>query len=306
MEDASDRYVALHSQSDGAASSVLARRLALVASGVSLVLFLAAAAFGPPSHHVALGPAVAASMQAGAAPRQALRADGLNASMATDLVEGQSRQCWTWTGGSCSWNWCDSWRKADCTASGWFHLCTCGSGCVGADSACHTQRNVRVAGGISLENVRFGGYYLRVPTTWGFTQLRVGTDLDDYAKFDLWEVPGTMSGQKRYVIGPTQLPDNTLEFATSSSIIGSPWKAIDGKPGSWGSAPADPAHNFWTVCKVNGHVRLGDFTGAIWAYIHHGSWLAYGWNVEVWRTPSDETEWILTDSSLLGQLDDCS
>uniref|UniRef100_A0A7S4RZR7 Uncharacterized protein n=1 Tax=Alexandrium monilatum TaxID=311494 RepID=A0A7S4RZR7_9DINO len=308
MDAAAQDYTVLGEPAEAAPPTgrALRWRVALVASALSGVVFLAAAAAArQPAHHVALAPLGPLPV---AAP--GLRAAGaLNASAAVDLAAGYTRECWTYTGGTCNVQECKAYRKAVCTRSGVFKLCTCGSGCAGADTACHPERNKLVAEDIPLESAYYPGYYLRVPTTIGFSQVRVSRTLDDAARFSLWRVPGEADGVKRYLIGPKEYPDYVLEVANTGQLIGSDFKVIDSDPSSYFSfsgGSANPAFTFWDVCKVNGHVRLGAgiSSNLLWAYSHMGTWLIYAWDQAVWGSPDERAEWKV-DASVLEALDDC-
>merc|ERR1719361_2592833 len=179
-------------------------------------------------------------------------------------------------------------------------VCTCTSGCVGADFACHASRNTITAANVSFESVTNTGSFLTVPTSVFSSQLTTSTTLDESSRFSLWQVPGSFVGNRKYIISPLLYPDYDIQMSGAGFQSAKQWKAIDVDPDSWfNSGSSDPLQLFWIVCKFEGHVRLGldvvdkDITGnlqitdRVWLYSGSITNYVYGWSTSRSGDPDD-------------------
>merc|ERR1712083_1189463 len=75
-------------------------------------------------------------------------------------------------------------------------------------------------------------------------------------------------------------------------------------------APYDPSGLVVQICSLRKQgypteIMIGSSGGARteWAYIHHGSWLVYGWDLS--PDPGTGGYWTVSNTEMLKGLDDC-
>jgi len=234
-----------------------------------------------------------------------LRGAALGSTNATDLLGERNSQCWNFPGGTCNVHDCLPFRRATCTSHALvFHICSCPTGCAGADFACHDTDYTKVADKFQLTNSHWPDQHLYVPTFFAYNQLRVSTTSTD--TFSLHEVPGKNSkdGLKRYMFASTSSPDYVVALRANKA------DDITGLPSTNEFEVdvihelSDPTWVFWIVCKPKSGAKglqfgvLSSDGYYVWAYVHTGSWLVYGWFHSVWGAPDDRAQWIPDSTSL--------
>lgn len=225
---------------------------------------------------------------------------------AISLTAGYDDGCWIDTGGTCNVHDCDSYRKATCTWSGVFRLCTCPGQCVGSDYACHTERNQLVAEHVTFKNKQYD-YYMYAPKV--FLTMKIGQDYNRH--FKVHKVPGNRS---LYMISPEAYPDRVLSMSVNVQLGGlSAWAVHDAKPDSYLSRAtgdsASPEYVFWVMCRKNsGEIQMGiDWFAKkdyVWAYNHYFSYFVFGWVQGAWGVPDERAVW-LTEGTFADKLDPC-
>mmetsp|Transcript_19477 Transcript_19477/g.61187 ORF Transcript_19477/g.61187 Transcript_19477/m.61187 type:complete len:323 (-) Transcript_19477:134-1102(-) len=178
-------------------------RVALVASALSGVVLLAvAAAPRQPAHHVALAPLGPLPV---AAP--ALRAAGaLNASAAADLAAGYTRECWTYTGGTCNIWRCNAERGPTVCerVAAFFHYCKCQEGyCSDLAGRCIKQENSPVAVSVRFRNAWWPDYFMYVSGNFAMVDNGI---LDDTSLFNIYMLPSIHNRPNRLMMGSVRYP----------------------------------------------------------------------------------------------------
>jgi len=183
---------------------------------------------------------------------------------------------------------------------------------VGADGNCHSSGPQKVASNFKLRNVKFDDQYLYASTNPMYSQLRTTRSPDDTSLFNLYRLPGKLfqtkvlganvsrnGGIDAYFLQPVKQPEYTVGLSDSYQVLGSQL-AVDifhmTHPHAADAAPFDPALMMMKTCTPRGHEDAVEFdiipssgVGGSAMYIHHGSWLVYGW---AWSSPSDGGYWV--------------
>jgi len=234
-----------------------------------------------------------------------LRGAALGPTNATNILGELNSQCWNFPGGTCNVEECLPFRKATCTSNGLvWRICTCPTGCAGADFACHDTEYTKVADDFQLTNSHWPGQNLYISTFFTFSQLRVSTSSTD--TFSLHELPGKNSkdGLKRYMLASTSSPDYVVALMGNKAANVVPYPGMSLFEVDAVNQLMDPTLVFWIVCKPKSGAKglqfgvLSQDGYYIWAYVHTGSWLVYGWFHSLWGAPDDRAQWT-PDKSLL-------
>eukprot|EP00435_Cladocopium_sp_Y103_P040274 s681_g10.t3 len=131
--------------------------------------------------------------------------------------------CYSFTGGTCAFASCSSFRMAQCQAG----KCMCPGGCAGADGRCYNSPNLLVASSFILTNVQYPSYrmYFKRITTWGQMGTSsmpsfsfMGADL-----FDLYRVPGLFNGKALFIIASHKWPSYVLAIRATTGTAFSPF-----------------------------------------------------------------------------------
>ncbi|CAK9024644.1 unnamed protein product [Durusdinium trenchii] len=190
--------------------------------------------------------------------------------------------CYGFTGGTCAYASCSSFRMAMCDAG----KCMCPHGCAGADGRCYQSPNMVVASSFILTNVKYPKYrmYFKRVTTWGQMGTSsmpsfsfFGADL-----FDLYRVPGLFDGKALFMIASHKWPSYVLAIRATTGTALSPFGTYSVELKDT-SAPWKPEDIMLRVCSMASYgkpnaIMIGS-AGAvktIWAYVHMGSWSVYG------------------------------
>lgn len=190
--------------------------------------------------------------------------------------------CYSFTGGTCAYAGCSSFRMAQCQAG----KCMCPNGCAGADGRCYHSPNLVVASSFILTNVKYPSYrmYFKRITTWGQMGTSsmpsfsfMGSDL-----FDLYRVPGLFDGKALFMIASHKWPSYVLAIRATTGTAFSPFGTYSVELKDT-SAPWKPEDIMLRVCSMGSYgkhnaIMIGSAgkVKSIWAYVHMGSWSVYG------------------------------
>lgn len=215
--------------------------------------------------------------------------------------------CYSFTGGTCAFASCSSFRMAQCQAG----KCMCPGGCAGADGRCYNSPNLLVASSFVLTNVQYPSYrmYFKRITTWGQMGTSsmpsfsfMGSDL-----FDLYRVPGLFNGKALFIIASHKWPSYVLAIRATTGTAFSPFGTYSVELKDT-SAPWKPEDIMLRVCSMGSYgkhsaIMIGS-AGAvktIWAYVHMGSWSVYG----SISNPGEGGEWSPNPPMPYGALPPC-
>jgi len=219
-----------------------------------------------------------------------VRFRGTNATTSLSLLT-LDESCYGFTGGTCNINDCAASRHAECTNN---NQCMCPHGfCTGADGSCYKGNYKLVAGGVSLENVYWPGYWLYFQSASLLNQLKVSNwPKETFAGrqlFDIYELPGSVSGKKQYFLASHTYKNWVASIRSTGSVLSL-------SASLWGLyalnlehtiAPWDPQKLIVQICSMK-DAKGGAYKDAVmigspgamgrpnWAYIHSGSSLVYG------------------------------
>mmetsp|Transcript_68360 Transcript_68360/g.190725 ORF Transcript_68360/g.190725 Transcript_68360/m.190725 type:complete len:310 (+) Transcript_68360:77-1006(+) len=227
------------------------------------------------------------------------------------MVVPYTSTCYGFTGGSCATRDCDASRNAVCAEA----KCVCKSGCTGVDGVCRDETYTKVGSDFTLVNVKYNwqGLYMQRFGVLGQLMTSAAPDSLFFGsnKFDLFELPGRIKGHKEYLLTSKIWPNWVASIRTTGSVL-------SGSASLWGLyalnlyhtiAPWDPQSLVVRICSMEKHgyknaIMIGSpgATGrSIKAYLHHGSWFVYGWDLSA--DPGEGGYWTV-DKNLEG-IEDC-
>jgi len=148
-----------------------------------------------------------------------------------------------------------------------------------------------IAQGFGLRNVKWNWQKLYMQTVSAFTQLKTSNmpywTLGSKAKFNLHKLPGEFLGKKYYFLTSSRWPNWVVTLLARAKLVGS-HVGLFGLDLNKPSLPHEPQRLAVHVCKVNKEGYMDavmiqrEFSGThilSKAYVHHGSWFVYGWDL---------------------------
>jgi len=251
----------------------------MAAAAMSVAAFLAGTEFGrqTPCSQAAFG----VSMTLGnGAPH-----------IATALSELRVSQpnCYPYTGGTCGADPCNSERNAQCRNG----YCVCDTSCTGVDGNCYQKVYEPVgSAGFTLTNVKFPRQKMYMPATAPMDSIKTtmfpssmngGKD-----RFNLYQLPGNMSGHKGYFLNTIRFSDYVVAIRATAGTAVHPFGAYE-----VGFEKAfSPQRLALRVCSKGGSkVMLGGNTlvgNMEWLYVPHFTWIVYGYS---FGDPGDGGVW---------------
>eukprot|EP00443_Scrippsiella_acuminata_P000107 CAMPEP_0115242626 /NCGR_PEP_ID=MMETSP0270-20121206/39051_1 /TAXON_ID=71861 /ORGANISM="Scrippsiella trochoidea, Strain CCMP3099" /LENGTH=342 /DNA_ID=CAMNT_0002657701 /DNA_START=50 /DNA_END=1075 /DNA_ORIENTATION=+ len=168
--------------------------------------------------------------------------------------------------------------------------CMCIDGCMGADGSCYTkQTNKVVAKSFAIKNLKWPTYKMYVQRMSVFGQMKTTSFSSSYNMgqdlFTLYELPGEFEGKKEYFLASSKWPDYVVAIKATGGTAFSLWGAY--------SVSLESEHAPWSlreimlrICSARkfGHpdaIMIGTSQphggSTIYAYIHSGSYLVYGY-----------------------------
>lgn len=207
----------------------------------------------------------------------------------TALYAQNILQCYPFTGGTCNVNSCYSWRDSQCHNG----YCICeGTTCSGVDGKCYEGPNKPVAAGFTLTNVKWPTQKMYMPATAPMDSIKTtmfpssmngGKD-----RFNLYQLPGNMSGHKGYFLNTIRFSDYVVAIRATAGTAVHPFGAYE-----VGFEKAfSPQRLALRVCSKGGSkVMLGGNTlvgNMEWLYVPHFTWIVYGYS---FGDPGDGGVW---------------
>lgn len=260
----------------------------VVAISSLCMVFFAGAAFGRSTPHQSR--AVSLSL-AGLHRNASLREKPVT------FFEGFESSCYAFTGITCEQAACGAERNAVCKGE----KCMCSGGCAGVDKTCHESNYEVVATGFTIYNAKYNWQHMYMPPISVLDSIKTSLSppLLQTDKWNLYKVPG--GKPQAYFLGsagfsgwvaniqPTTLTAFSLFGAYGADLVkeGSPeWYAV-------------------RVCSLgDGKVKIGSYKEPVeWFYIHHGSWIVYGWGLT--NDPGEGGHWVPTPTIPETELEQC-
>jgi len=265
--------------------------IVLVVAGLAASAFIGGTAFGRQTTHShgAYGVSLTSANEAAQNP--------------TALAAGLNPDCYTYTGGTCGINPCYAWRGAECRDG----YCLCEGACSGADGKCYEGRYEQVADGFTLTNVKYSAQKMYMPASSPFdsvkttafpSSMNMGKD-----KFILHRLPGNVSGHTGYFLSTQRFSDYVVALRATTGTALSPWGAYEVGLSKQFSVEKLAVR----VCsKGDGKVMIGGLNllgQTEWFYIHHLSWIVYGWGL--FSNPGNGGVWQADPPMPEGELEPC-
>lgn len=168
--------------------------------------------------------------------------------------------------------------------------CACPNGCMGADGSCYTNvTNKLVASKFTIKNAKWPDYKMYVQRMSVFNQMKTTSFSSGYNmgqdKFSLYQLPGKFNGETMFFLGSDKWPDYVFALDSTGGTAVSLWGGY--------AVSLTEKHEPWSlkdvmlrVCSARktGHpdaIMIGSSVpsggSTVWAYIHSGSWLVYGY-----------------------------
>jgi len=203
---------------------------------------------------------------------------------------------------------------------------------MGADGSCWSQNNTAIGGGFTLSNMKWPSWKLYVQGLSAFGQLRAtrmhsmlnrGQD-----RFQLYELPGDLDGQKQYVLASHKWKDHVVMMDMTGGTAFSLWGAYAVDLAEY-HEPWELKNIMLRVCSARSKshpdaIMIGTSSAPAgstsWMYLKEGTYNVFGyWYPErlikavvtgggpfnVSGTPEDDGYWIPKPAFERGVLPDC-